>query len=125
MITVASSGSFDKTEAFINNMEKAAAFASLERFGQRGVELLASATPTNTGKTAQSWTYTVERKRGRYSITWSNTNVVNGQQIAILIQFGHGTGTGGFVTGRDYINPALQPLFDEITDEVWRQVKNG
>ncbi len=125
MITVSGSGSFHKTESFLNSMQRGDAFALLDSFGRAGVDALAAATPQDSGLTAASWVYEVERKRGRYSITWRNTNVHDGAVIAILIQYGHGTGTGGYIQGRDYINPAIQPLFDKIADAVWEQVRNG
>ena len=97
-------------------------FSGLDRYGQMGVNALASATPVDTGLTAQSWKYRIVKTRGRYTIEWYNTNVHNGSNVAILIQYGHGTGTGGFVQGRDYINPATRPIFDQIADDVWRKV---
>lgn len=125
MITITASGDFSNTSKYLNSMSKGDAFSVLEEYGQQGVNALAAATPTETGETANSWTYQVVRKGGHYSIIWSNTNVVDGVPIAIILQYGHGTGTGGYVQGRDYINPAIQPLFDKIADQVWEKVKNG
>jgi len=122
MITLESTGDFKKTQDFLNKMARAEFTAMLNHYGQVGVDALASATPTDSGLTANSWTYTIEKKLGKYTIIWRNTNVVDGTPVAILIQYGHGTGTGGWVEGRDYINPAIRPIFDMITDEVWRQV---
>jgi hypothetical protein len=95
----------------------------LEGYGQSGVDALSSATPRRTGKTAESWKYRVIRDRSHPRIEWYNTNIRNGSVIAVLIQYGHGTGTGGYVQGRDYINPAIRPIFDKIADDMWRQVK--
>jgi hypothetical protein len=122
MITFESTGDFKKTQDFLNKMAQAEFTAMLSHYGQVGVDALASATPTDSGLTASSWTYTIEKVRGKYSLIWHNTNVVDGVPVAILIQYGHGTGTGGWVEGRDYINPSIRPIFDMITEEVWRQV---
>lgn len=97
-------------------------FNTLERFGAIGVNALAAATPTETGATASSWYYEIKRDGRSYSIIWGNSNVVDGRPIAVLLQYGHGTGTGGYVQGRDYINPALRPIFDQIANEAWRAV---
>jgi hypothetical protein len=123
MITFESNGDFKKTQQFLDKMARAEHMAILNHYGQVGVDALASATPIDSGLTATSWTYTIEKKQGKYSIVWHNTNVVDGVPVAILIQYGHGTGTGGWVEGRDYINPAIRPIFDMITEEVWKQVK--
>jgi hypothetical protein len=88
-----------------------------------GVNALANSTPVETGLTARSWQYRIVKDRRGPTIEWYNTNQVNGTPVAILIQYGHGTGTGGYVAGRDYINPAMRPIFDTIADEVWRRVK--
>lgn len=126
MIRLSSSGSTKKTEAYFARMKAGDPFKRLEHFGKLGVDALAQATPVDSALTATSWTYKVTRKKGRYTISWHNTNVVSGVPVAILIQYGHGTGTGGWVEGRDYINPALRPIFDKIAIEVWREVtRNG
>jgi Bacteriophage HK97-gp10, putative tail-component len=125
MISIKSSGSFKNLELFLGNLSSNAAFAALESYGQRGVDALARATPVDSGLTAQSWTYKIIRKKGQYTIVWNNTNVQNGVNVAILLQYGHGTGTGGWVEGRDYINPAIQPVFDQIANEVWEQMTHG
>lgn len=126
MISFESKGSFKNTEAYLARAKRSEAFNVLNQYGAEGVRLLSAATPIDSGKTATSWTYEIEKSRGRYAIIWSNTNVVNGTPIAILIQYGHGTGTGGWVEGRDYINPTLRPLFDKIADAVWKEVtQNG
>jgi hypothetical protein len=125
MIEIKSKGSFQTTEKFLKRMDKGDIFASLASYGERGVNALSNATPTRTGQTAGSWTYTVEKKRGLYSIVWHNTHVVDGRPIAILLQYGHATGTGGYVQGRDYINPAIQPIFDQIAADVWKVVTSS
>jgi len=106
-------------------MQKAEAIKILNKYGQEGVNALASATPVDSGLTADSWEYETIYKNGRYSIVWSNTNVESGIPVAILIQYGHATGTGGWVEGTDYINPSIRPLFDKIAENVWERVKNA
>lgn len=122
MLTVSSTGSFENTEKFLKRMTDKSIFDSLSRFGEEGVQALASATPIKTGETSRSWTYEIEKTSTSWAIIWSNTNVVDGVPIAVLIQVGHGTGTGGYVAGRDYINPALRPVFDRIADSMWKEV---
>lgn len=125
MLSLSTSGSFDRTEAWLKRVSQGDIYSRLSKFGEMGVNALSSATPTDTGKTAQSWTYEIV-KNGRYwGITWHNTNVVDGRPIAILLQYGHGTGTGGYVQGRDYINPAILPIFDKMADEGWKEVTRG
>lgn len=116
------SGSFANTEDFLNRMSKEQMFTTLERYAQEGIGALARATPVDTGLTASSWTYEIVNKRGFHQIIFHNTNVVSGVPVAILLQYGHGTGTGGYVQGRDYINPVIQPLFQRIADDVWKAV---
>lgn len=125
MIRVTSSGSFDKTLRFLNRIRGPSIFSSLHHHGRVGVEALSRATPSETGETANSWGYQVSSSRGKHSISWFNTNEVDGVNIAVIIQYGHGTGTGGYVQGRDYINPAMRPIFDRIAEDVWRQVRDG
>lgn len=96
--------------------------SELKKGGERGVDALAAATPTDTGKTAASWRYRIVKERGSYRIEWWNSNNDRGAVVALLLQYGHGTGTGGYVSGIDYINPALKPIFDQIADDVWKQV---
>jgi len=96
---------------------------ALDKYGIRGVDALSSATPIDTSETSKQWGYTVSRDKSGLTIEWFNNNVEDGRQIAILIQYGHATGTGGYVVGRDYINPAIQPIFDEILDDIWKQVR--
>lgn len=122
MIGFESKGSFDKTEAFLRKASKPDVFSSLSRYGQEGVRALASATPADSGETANSWYFEVVQNGTSWSIIWGNRNVVNGRPIAILLQYGHGTRTGGYVEGRDYINSALRPIFDRMAAEGWRVV---
>ena len=122
MITFEDKGSFKGLEEFLKRNSKGEVFAKLEQYAQEGVAALAAATPTDSGLTAASWTYEVQRKVGRYSIIFKNTHVVSGVNVAILIQYGHGTGTGGYVEGYDYINPIIIPLFQRIADDVWKEV---
>ena len=125
MISFSSSGSFQKTESFLKKMSKPNIRSVLDGYGRQGVAALASAAPSETGLTAHSWTYDIEESGGTWTIVWSNTHVVNGNVIAILLQYGHGTGTGGYVQGRDYINPAIRPIFDKIADSVWKVVTSA
>jgi len=125
MINLDSTGSFKNIDAFLKRMSNNDLFSDLERYGRMGVDALSSATPNETGLTARSWVYKVTKSRGLQSIGWYNTNTTNGVNVAILIQYGHGTGTGGYIQGRDYINPVIQPLFDTIANEIWRKVTLG
>jgi len=125
MITFESRGDFKRTEAFLKKMSKGDMFSALERYGKMGVNALSNATPHDSGLTAASWTYEIRKSRGSVSITWLNTNVNNGVPVAIILQYGHGTGTGGWVQGRDYINPALRPVFDQIAENVWKAVTSA
>ena len=124
MIVIKQSGNFNNTERFLKGAKKLHIEKILDRFGKEGVRALASATPVDSGLTANSWGYDVSVSRGSYSITWTNSNVVNGVPIAIILQYGHGTGTGGYVQGRDYINPAIKPIFDMIANAIWQEVVN-
>lgn len=121
-ISFVSKGNTDKADRFLNAMERNQMYRSLTKYAQQGVLALASSTPVDSGATAAAWGYIVEVSRSSSSITWTNDNQNDGAQIAILLQFGHGTGTGGYVRGRDYINPAVQPIMDLIADGVWKEV---
>lgn len=125
MFSFESSGSFKNLEAFLNKMAKDEMFSTLEPFAKQGVAALSAATPFDSGLTAASWSYTIEKSRGSYSITWTNNHIVDGRPIAIMLQYGHGTGTGGYVQGRDFINPAMKPIFDKIADQVWKAVTSA
>lgn len=125
MITVKVKGSFAKTEAFLKKASKMQICAILNKYGAKGVEALSKNTPVDTGLTAESWSYEIVETGSGYKIYWKNSNIVDGVPIAIILQYGHGTGTGGYVQGRDYINPALQPVFDELADSAWKEVPSA
>lgn len=122
MITFRHKGDFSKTIKFMENAKKAVRLADLDKYGQEGVVALASATPVDTGRTANSWYYEIVVKDGSAVITFYNSNIQNGVPIAIILQYGHGTRNGGWVQGRDYINPAIQPIFDKIAKQAWEEV---
>jgi len=117
-----SSGSTRKTQEFLNAVVQANLFESLTIFAQQGVNALASATPIDSGLTASSWGYEIETDGDSVAIRWVNNNINDGANVAVLLQYGHGTGTGGYVSGYDYINPSIQPIFDQIAEDVWRKV---
>jgi len=119
------SGSFKNTENFLQRMLKREMFNNLEKYGKEGVDALASATPVDSGLTAGSWKYEIIKTNKTYTIRWINTNLVDGVPVAILLQYGHGTGNGGYIQGRDYINPALKPIFDKIANNVWKAVTSA
>ena len=127
MISIGSSGSTKKTEKFLQAMTKLpdTIVSVMHEAGKRGVEALRHNTPVETGLVAQSWDYKVYRKNGTYSIVWTNSDVEGGFPVAIMLQYGYGTGTGGYVQGRDYINPALKPIFDDISTKVWKAVTSA
>lgn len=122
MIKFKHKGDFSKVTKYFERIKKGINLYSLEKYGRKGVEALASATPVDTGLTARSWYYELEDKNGTVRISFCNSNIQNGVPIAIILQYGHGTRNGGWVEGRDYINPAIQPLFDEITKNAWKEV---
>ena len=122
MITFRHKGDFSKLTRFLEKAKEAVRLGDQDKYGREGVAALASATPVDTGLTANSWYYKIEHKDGTATISFFNSNVQNGVPIAIILQYGHGTGTGGWVQGRDYINPAIQPIFDKIVTEAWREV---
>ena len=122
MLTVRQKGDFEKLTRYLVKLDKTIKFADLDKYGREGVAALASATPVDTGLTASSWYYEVERNKRTAKITFYNSNVQRGINIAIILQYGHGTGTGGWVEGRDYINPAIQPIFNRIAENAWKEV---
>lgn len=124
MINFSQNGDFSKTFSFLNNAKKNSINNILDKFGQEGVEILSKNTPVDSGETANSWYYKIKTTNGKTTLSWYNSNVVNGVPIAILLQYGHGTKNGGYVEGKDYINPAMRPLFDKIADQAWREVIN-
>lgn len=125
MITLESSGSFKKTSSWLERLSRNDLFKTLDQYGREGVAALSSATPVESGATASAWNYEIRKTKGSYSIVWTNGNVVGGIPVAILLQYGHGTGTGGYVQGRDFINPAMRPVFDRIEAEVRKAVTSA
>ena len=122
MIKIKHKGDFSKVTKYFERTKKGANLRSLDKYGQRGVEALASNTPVDTGLTARSWYYEIKQEGGIVRISFCNSNIQNGVPIAIILQYGHGTRNGGWVEGRDYINPAIQPIFDKITKDAWKEV---
>ncbi len=122
MITFRQKGDFSKLTRYLERAKEVVKLGDLDKFGREGVAALASATPIDSGKTASSWSYEIKHKNGSVSISFYNSNIQNGVPIAIILQYGHGTRNGGWVQGRDYINPAIQPIFDKIANEAWREV---
>ena len=122
MISFRQKGDFLKLTRFLEKANKFAKFGDLDHFGREGVAALKSATPVKSGLTASSWYYEIKREKGKISISFHNSNIQNGVPIAIILQYGHGTRNGGWVQGRDYINPAIQPIFDEIANNAWKEV---
>ena len=124
MIEFVHKGNFGSTEKFLFKLYSKKFFKVLDYYAQKGVKALSSVTPTDTGKTASSWGYRIASTKDYVSIIWTNSNLSeSGTPIAVLLQYGHATGTGGYVQGRDYINPAIQPIFDEIEKSVWAEIK--
>lgn len=124
MIKITQKGDFKKATSYLEKLKGAIRLSSFDKYGREGVNALSSATPVDSGETASSWYYKIERTKNTISITFYNSNVNKGVPIAIILQYGHGTGTGGWVEGRDYINPAIQPIFDKIAEEAWKEVTN-
>lgn len=122
MISFRQKGDFSKLNRYFERLRETAKIGVLDKYGRAGVAALASATPTETGLTASSWYYEIKRQNSSVSIEFLNSNVNKGVPIAIILQYGHGTGTGGWVEGRDYINPAIQPIFDQLAEEAWMEV---
>ena len=122
MISIKQKGDFSKLTRYLEKAKSAVKVSDLDRFGQEGVAALASATPTESGLTANSWHYKIESTNGKVSITFYNSNIQNGVPIAIILHYGHGTRNGGWVEGRDYIKPAIRPIFDKIAKDAWEEV---
>ena len=122
MISFRQKGDFSKLTRFLERAKEAVRVGDLDKYGREGVAALASATPVDSGQTANLWHYDIINKQGSATITFYNSNIQNGVSIAIILQYGHGTRNGGWVQGRDYINPAIQPIFDKIINEAWREV---
>jgi hypothetical protein len=125
MISYSVSGDTHNTEAFLAKMMRGDLYTNIEPLAQRGVEALRAATPRDTGATADAWSYEIQNNGGAVTIWWKNGNIENGFNVAIGLQYGHGTGTGGWIEGYDYINPALRPIFDQIADGVWKEVQKA
>lgn len=122
MISVSSEGSFESTMKYLTKLNKLDLAAIVAREAQKGVVALAAATPHDSGLSAASWDYNIEKTATSLTINWTNKDVENGYPVAIMIQYGHGTGTGGYVQGIDYINPAMRPIFEQIAETVWKAV---
>lgn len=125
MLSITTSGSFKNTNAFLAAMQRLNVLAVMRAQGQKGVQALQSHTPEESGRSAGSWSYEVGQKGSTYFIDWYNSDIENGFPVVIMLQFGHGTGTGGYVQGRDFINPALRPIFDQIESDIWRAVTSA
>lgn len=124
MITFRQKGDFSKFNKYLERLKEAVKLGDLNKYGRQGVQALSSATPIESGETANSWYYKINRTKESVAITFHNSNIQNGVPIAIILQYGHGTGTGGYIEGRDYINPAIQPIFDRIAEDAWKEVTN-
>ena len=122
MIKIRQKGDFKKLTSFLERAKESLDIGILDKYGKKGVAALSSATPVDTGLTASSWFYKIENKNGIAKIEFHNSNIQNGVQIAVILQYGHGTRNGGYVVGRDYINPAIQPVFDELAKNAWKEV---
>lgn len=121
MISFRQKGDFSKTVKFLGRVREPILLSVLDKYGREGVAVLASATPVDSGLTASSWRYEIKKSKNSVRLVFHNDNVQNGVPIAILLQYGHGTRNGGWVEGRDYINPAIQPVFDKIAESAWRE----
>jgi len=125
MINTSSSGDYGKTITYLGKLESGDVFKQLDKYAELGIIALARATPVDSGETAHSWYAKISSAGNRHKIEWFNSHNDGGAPVAVLIQYGHGTGTGGYVAGRDFINPAMRSIFDKAIDDIWRQVKNG
>lgn len=123
ILSTEAKGDYSKTLSWLKSLKFDRLMRKLNQYGAQGVEALSNATPRRTGMTADSWNYIIEQSPNSVKITWTNSNLAKESiPIALLIQYGHGTRTGGYVQGRDYINPALQPIFDDIANNVWKEI---
>ena len=121
-IVIRQKGDFSKLTNFLEKAKSGVKLSTLDRYGKQGVAALASATPVDSGKTANSWSYKITHEKGKVTLSFNNSNIQNGVPIAIILQYGHGTRNGGYVQGRDYINPAIQPIFDQLANDAWGEV---
>ena len=122
MIKFRQKGDFSKLTRYFERVKEVVKLGDLDKYGREGVAALESATPVDTGLIASSWRYEIDHGKDSVSISFYNDNIQNGVPIAIILQYGHGTRNGGWVQGRDYINPVIRPLFDKIADEAWKEV---
>jgi hypothetical protein len=122
MISFKQKGNFSKVTRYLQNIKSRIFGIDFDKYGQAGVAALKSATPIDSGETADSWYYDIKKDSGKVTISFNNSNIQNGVPIAVILQYGHGTRNGGWVQGRDYINPTIQPVFDDITDKAWKEV---
>lgn len=122
MIRFEQKGNFSKLDRYFKRVRNTVDNLDLEEFGKRGVAALSSATPVKTGLAASSWYYTITKTKNSTTINFNNSDIENGAPIAIILQYGHATRNGGWVEGRDYINPSIQPIFDELANNAWREV---
>ena len=122
MINVETKGDFKKLTGFLERAKEIAKFSNLDKYGKMGVEALSKATPVDTGLTANSWYYEIKRQNGSVELVFKNSNINEGVPIAVVLQYGHGTKSGKWIEGRDYINPAILPIFDKIVDDAWKEV---
>lgn len=122
MISFTSKGDFKNTDTWLEKLKEVFKVGDLNKYGRMGVEALRSATPKDSGETANSWGYEIVRKEGQVKIVWTNSHINKGVNIAVILQYGHGTGTGGYVQGIDYINPAMKPVFQDIVDQALKEV---
>jgi hypothetical protein len=122
MIRFSNTGDFSKTLKFLGTASKGIKIGDLSKYGQEGVDALSRSTPVDSGNTANSWYYKITTEKGKTIISWCNSNIVNGAPIAVMLQYGHATKNGGWVQGRDYINPAICPIFDKMADLAWKEV---
>ena len=123
MITVRQRGDFKNLTSFLERSKEVFNLGILDKYGRQGVAALQASTPKDTGKTAESWYYKINRNNGIVSLSFHNSNENKGVPIAIILQYGHATGNGGYVEGTDYINPALKPVFEKMANEAWKEVK--
>lgn len=124
MIKFNQKGDFKKTISYLEKVKSAVRLSILDKYGREGVQALSSATPIDSGTTSSSWYYEIERSKNGATISYHNSNINKGVSIAIILQYGHGTGTGGWVKGTDYINPAMKPVFDKMAEEAWKEVSS-
>lgn len=125
MIKFTHKGDFKKTTGLLSFLKNYQIERKLDAYGRKGVDALSSATPVDSGETASSWGYEITKSDNGIAISWTNSNVNEGVNIAVIIQYGHGTGNGGYIQGRDYINPAITPIFDKIVEDVWKEVTSA